>query len=100
VVRAAKDAHAISVEMRDSTGLMDNIRRSPLMQGLQVTPDEDQFGPDAFRVPSEDSEPAPELGEEMGPDLEEQGPATSAIRIGSETESVAARSGQKGWTER
>lgn len=36
VVRTAEDARRLSIEERDNTGLLENIRRSPLMQGLQV----------------------------------------------------------------
>jgi general secretion pathway protein D len=79
VIRDPAQARAVSVHMRDQTGLNDNIRTSPLMQGLQVTPEEDQFGPlEPVKPGSQLEQPAGPRTEEQGPELEEYGPAVGA----------------------
>lgn len=78
VIRDSEQARRISVQMRDQTGLMDNVRGSPLLGTLQVKPDDDQFGPAEPVM----TQPA---GDEYGPELEEYGPPTSSIR-GRDTE--------------
>lgn len=90
VVRTPEDARTISVQMRDQTGLMDETRKSPLMQGLQIKPEEDQLGPVDELKPS-GVLPAPS-GEEMGPQLEEFGPPTTSIEFGPQRGLIACRS--------
>lgn len=79
VIRDVAQARAVSVDMRDQTGLMDNVRRSPLMQGLQVTPEE-QMGPPCEQ-PATQPSPGPAPAEELGPQLEEFGPQTSTLDV-------------------
>lgn len=76
VIRDAAQARAVSVEMRDKTGLIENIRTNPLMQGLQVHP-EAGMGPCAEQP---ETQPAGAL-EEIGPELEEFGPQTGTIDV-------------------
>jgi type II secretion system protein D len=82
VIRDPTQARAVSVHMRDQTGLNDNIRQSPLMQGLQVLPEDDQFGPIEPIRPGGTTEPytpAPLRSDEQGPELEEYGPPVSSL---------------------
>ncbi|MBI4581792.1 MAG: type II and III secretion system protein [Planctomycetes bacterium] len=88
VIRNPDDARAMSVEMRDQTGLMENTRTSPLMQNLQVKPGEDQLGPaDEQHRSGAPGDGRP--GDEMGPAIEEQGPPTTSIEFGPERDSIA-----------
>jgi type II secretion system protein D len=95
VIRVADDARELSLKLRDESGMNDNIRHSPLMQGLQVKPQGDAWGPDAtIYLPDRASDTAtvplsPPDGEEMGPELEEFGPATETIRLGPAEPAVA-----------
>ncbi len=95
VVRVAEDARDISIEMRDSSGLNDNIRMSPLMQGLQLKPGDEQFGPDEPVSPDREQGPTVDEGEELGPELEEYGPAAESIWLGPvpAQPAIAARAG-------
>lgn len=86
VVRNPEEARTISVQMRDQTGLMDEVRKSPLMQGLQVQPEDDQLGPIEV-VPV----PPPKYPDELGPELEEFGPPTTSIEFGPDRAVVAVR---------
>ncbi len=82
VIRDPTQARAVSVHMRDQTGLNDNIRQSPLMQGLQVKPEEDQFGPLEPIKPGGTMEPytpAQPRTDEQGPELEEYGPPVTSL---------------------
>jgi type II secretory pathway component GspD/PulD (secretin) len=97
VVRVADDAVEMSRELRDMTGLNDNIRHSPLMEGLRVQPEE-EFGPDVLPNgsaptprPRTDDEPTIDKGEQLGPVLEEYGPSANMIRIGGVEPAVAVR---------
>jgi type II secretory pathway component GspD/PulD (secretin) len=87
VVRNPDEARTISEQMRDQTGLMDDVRTSPLMQGLQIKPEDDQLGPEekdhGKPKPSEKQE------EEMGPNVEEMGPPTTSIEFGPARNSLA-----------
>jgi len=89
VIRNPEDARTISVQMRDQTGMMDDVRMSPLMQGLQVKPEDDQFGPpsEPFPPAAPHTLPAPE----MGPELEEFGPPTTSIEFGPDRNSIVVR---------
>jgi type II secretory pathway component GspD/PulD (secretin) len=89
VVRNPEEARTISVQMRDQTGLMENARKSPLMQGLQVKPEDDQLGPAGELHPLE---PKGEKNlDEMGPIIEEQGPPTTSIEFGPERDSIVLK---------
>jgi type II secretion system protein D len=80
VIRDAEQARRMSIAMRDQTGLMDNARRSPMMNSLQVKPDEELFGP---AEPT--TGPAPgEQGEPYGPLPDEYGPPVGAMQKGEE----------------
>lgn len=95
VVRDPHRARTISVQMRDQTGMMDETRMSPLMQGLQVRPEDDQFGPgdlpSAFDEDESDlkEKDAPAQREPMGPMLEEYGP-TTGLEFGPSRGAVTA----------
>lgn len=45
VLRTEEDRRAFSMEERDKSGLLNNIGKSPLMEGLQIKPDESLLGP-------------------------------------------------------
>ncbi len=90
VIQTPDDARRVSEQMRDQTGLMEDIRTSPLMQGLQVKPDEDQPGPDV-KPPVLPGAAAPGAPDEMGPDLEELGPPTTSIEFGPNRDSIVSR---------
>ncbi|HSW44088.1 MAG TPA: secretin N-terminal domain-containing protein, partial [Phycisphaerae bacterium] len=77
VIRTPEEARALSVQMRDQTGMIDNVRHSPLMQQLQVQPQEDQFGPEATLKPTGEQKPR-EGGEMLGPEVEPLGPPVSS----------------------
>lgn len=83
VVRTPEEARALSLQMRDQTGLNDNIRSSPLMQQLRVRPEEDQFGPDSVLKPTGEQKPRAEGGEMLGPDVEPLGPPVSLEKRGA-----------------
>lgn len=87
VIRNPEEARTISVQMRDQTGLIDDVRKNPLMQGLQVKPEEDQLGP-MEPVPAVPLAPPPT---EMGPELEEVGPSTTSIEFGPDRGAIAGR---------
>ncbi len=81
VIRTPEEARTLSVEMRDQTGLNENIRRNPLLQGMQVKPDADQFGPvDILRPTGEQKKRSDEPVDQLGPDVEQYGPPVSTIR--------------------
>jgi type II secretion system protein D len=85
VIRDAEQARRISLQMRDQTGLIENVRRSPLMNKLQLRPEEDQFGPVEGAPLQLDPQPLPPGAvqqEEYGPTVEEYGPTTSSVRKG------------------
>ncbi len=87
VIRTPEDAYKHSVKMRDQTGLIDNIRRSPLMQKLQVKPTDELIRP----INSEELRPNIDPGdryegttsEPLGPELDVMGPEASIIRTGA-----------------
>jgi type II secretion system protein D len=85
VIRDPSQAHTISVQMRDQTGLNDNVRQNQLMQGLQVTPEEGMLGP-CTTQPVGEQEQGPEL-EEFGPSVGSTPPA-AAVPAKSETVTV------------
>jgi len=94
VVRNPEEARTMSVQMRDQTGLMDEARKNPLMQGLQVKPEDDQLGPiDVMPVPVPVTPvmPPPPVGDEYGPQLDEFGPPTTSIDFGGGRDRVAVR---------
>lgn len=99
VVRVSEDARDISLQMRDETGLNRNVRTSPLMQGLQVKPDAVEFGPpiqldkDASpgRVGPRPDQRIPGGNEEMGPAMEEYGPAADLIRTSGMRQAALTR---------
>jgi type II secretion system protein D len=79
VIRTPDEARALSIQMRDQTGLIDNVRHSPLMQRLQVQPEEDQFGPETGGLrPTGEQKPRAEGGEMLGPEVEPLGPPVSS----------------------
>lgn len=82
VVRTPEDARTLSIQVRDQTGLLDTVRTNPLMQRLQVKPDDDQFGPADMLKPTGEQKPRPAEGEPLGPEVEEYGPPVSAIQNG------------------
>ncbi len=83
VIRTVEDARRVSLEMRDQTGMMDKTRTSPLMNGLQVDPQSDVFGPDQLRMEQHAPSSTPATDEEMGPQIEIQefGPAMSVMEL-------------------
>jgi len=81
VVRTPEEARALAIDMRDQTGMFDNIRKNPLMGRLQVKPGEEPFGPTDVLRPTGEQKPRPEGPETMGPELEEQGPPISSIQV-------------------
>lgn len=83
VVRTPEDARTMSVNMRDQTGLMDRARSSPLMQKLQVKPEEDQFSPTEILRPTGEQIRAEPI-DLMGPAVEEYGPPTTKIDLGKD----------------
>ena len=108
VVRTPEDSHALSVQLRDQTGLNDNIRTSPLMEKLRVDPNlPSNVEPGSPLTPVEKHErPGADAGgsdrveEEIGPQLEEYGPSADMIRTGPAASkepaiAVIRRSGQK-----
>lgn len=83
IIRTEQEAHKVSISARDQTGLLDRIRMNPLMEKLQVKPEDDKFGPiDKEMMPT--TRPAGDRksgkGEngEFGPDLDIYGPEASA----------------------
>jgi type II secretory pathway component GspD/PulD (secretin) len=45
VIRAEDDAYALSVKLRDQSGIMpERMKRNPLMQGLRITREEEEYG--------------------------------------------------------
>ena len=82
IIRETADARRISLEMRDQTGLMDETRRSPLLQSLQVRPEEDQFGPVTPLIPSREPVEGEKETPELGPVLDEYGPPTTSLQYG------------------
>lgn len=93
VIRTVEEARSLSVQMRDQTGLIDDIRTSPLMGKLRVDPDEDQFGPlEPLRPLGDDPLLDDGSQEPFGPELEELGPEASMIRVGPDRASIAIRS--------
>ena len=101
VVRVAEDAATLSAELRDATGLNENIRHSPLMQGLRVPLGGEEFGPAGSAAPGprspgyEEQGPTldPSASEELGPEVEEYGPAAATIRVAPAAPAVAFRPG-------
>jgi general secretion pathway protein D len=87
VVHNPDDARTISVQMRDQTGVLDDARTSPLMQGLQVKPDEDKLAPD--EKPGNMNPNEKPQQQEMGPTIEELGPPTTSIEFGPDRNSMA-----------
>jgi type II secretion system protein D len=86
VIRTSADAREVSIEMRDQTGMMDETRHNPLMQGLQVKPHDDEFGPDQSELPIDtdiEDLDQPSADEQMGPAIEAQefGPDVSTMNI-------------------
>lgn len=91
VVRTPEEAKALSVQIRDQTGLNDNLRKNPMLQGLQVNPDEEQFGPvDILRPTGEQKKRSEEGPDQLGPEVEEMGPPVSSMKVGIGTGAVAA----------
>lgn len=99
VIRTVEDARRVSVEMRDQTGMMDKTRTSPLMNGLQVEPEADLFGPDQSIMEQLAPGSGPINGEEMGPriEIQEFGPAMSVMELRPATynQTSAADGGQR-----
>ncbi len=77
VVRTPEEARALSMQMRDQTGLNENIRQSPLMEQLRVQPEEDLFGPDTMLKPTGEKKPRTDDLEMLGPEVEPLGPPVS-----------------------
>jgi Flp pilus assembly secretin CpaC len=96
VIRTPSDARNVSVEMRDQTGMMDKTRHSSLMQGLQIKPGEDEFGPEQSELPAGHQMPKddrPRAKEQLGPkiEIEEFGPDLSSMNIQPANRSVVQR---------
>ena len=92
VIHDQQDARAISEQMRDQTGLIDDTRKSPLMQGLQVLPEDEHLGTGLEGDDEKPAEKAPEAtGNEQGPVLEEFGPPTTSIEFGPSRDAVAMK---------
>jgi type II secretion system protein D len=53
ILRTDEDVYDMSIEQRDKFVLPDSIRRSPLMEGLRITPDETVLGPKPNQTPAE-----------------------------------------------
>jgi len=84
VIRDAEEARRISLQMRDQTGILDNVRRSPLMGKLRDAP-EDQCGPEG-PIPFG---PATWPAEEYGPIPEDYGPPVGAVHKGASDSDTA-----------
>lgn len=90
VIRDAEQARRLSIQMRDETNMIDNIRRNPLMQGLQVKP-EDEFGPsERPQRPAGVLRDLPGTDGTYGPVQEEYGPPLSAVLKPSSDASATA----------
>ena len=99
VIRDMEDAHTISVHMRDQTGLMENVRKSPLMNKLQIKPGDEELGPEPLRPIEQqerDTKNQTEKTEPMGPVLEKYGPTTSLIRVVPRSEAITIRAERMG----
>jgi type II secretory pathway component GspD/PulD (secretin) len=59
ILRTNEDVRRMSVEQRDKYVLPDNIRKSPLMEGLRITPQDQALGPIGDRVPTKVPAPGP-----------------------------------------
>ena len=81
VVRTPEDARKLAIDMRDQTGMLENIRKSPLMGNLQVHPEDEPFGPHEMLEPTGQEKPRIEGPAPMGPEIEELGPPLSSIEI-------------------
>ncbi len=62
VLRNEDDLRSISVEQRDKSGLLDDISRNPLMEGLRIRAED-------FELSPSDEAPQPQPGIERRPDL-------------------------------
>ncbi|UCD28865.1 MAG: hypothetical protein JSV03_17610 [Planctomycetota bacterium] len=91
VIRDMDQARTISIEMRDQTGMLDNMRKNPLMQRLQVKPEEDQLGPVEPLRPIDRKKRDQQQLDQMGPALEEFGPASSSIEYGPSRSAIVIR---------
>jgi type II secretory pathway component GspD/PulD (secretin) len=86
VVRVDKEARDLSIYLRDQTGLNENIRTSPLMQGLQTKPGENHKMENGEKPaslnPSSEDERSGSDGEEAGEREAPKGygPAVEVIR--------------------
>jgi len=98
VLRTPEDARSLSVSMRDRTGLNDNIRTNPLMERLQVKPDEDQLGPDMLQ-PTGEQKPRPSENDPLGPEIEELGPSVSTMQVGPERDAIVVRNQETSLTQ-
>jgi len=60
VLRTEDDVRAASIEQRDKTGLLENISRNPLMEGLRIRAEEEGLAPTAAEEPGEQPELRPD----------------------------------------
>ncbi len=88
VIRTEEEAREISIRQRDQSGLLERVRISPLMEKLQVKPEDEGLLP-AGELPT--TRPAgtggPQIqlkGPVYGPPLDLYGPETNAVRESSE----------------
>jgi len=70
VLRTEEDLRAMSVKERDRSGLLGNISRNPLMEGLRIRAEDDELSPLApDETPAEQQPPRQDQGRERRRDL-------------------------------
>ena len=76
ILRTDEDRRRMSVEQRDKFILPDSIRRSPLLEGLRIKPEEEGLGPKPKPQPTEPTtaKPMPGLLPPPQPTPQEYGP--------------------------
>ena len=60
VLRTEDDVRTASIKQRDKTGLLDNISRNPLMEGLRIRPEDEGLAPTAAEEPGQQPEVRPD----------------------------------------
>ncbi len=92
ILRTDEEVRASSVEQRDKYLLPDNIRQSPLMEGLRIKPQEQALGPKEDQGAAKTPAPAPavppqrEEREQYGPRPKTYGPPVTRPTSASTTE--------------
>ena len=76
VLRTEEDVHAMSIEQRDKTGLLENISRNPLMEGLRIRAEEDGLAPAPADEPADEDRTIERRRDLYGPTPDVYGPPT------------------------